>query len=156
MAESVFSRKSKIKARLERDKACVKDQLQKFAFVKRNEVRKESSDNDSSEVFSKTNTAKIKISLKKCNEYFSKVNQNGFSTFPPPLSQIICPLFLILMIVEIEVMTFDVMEHLQASVITAVAVLLLVPTSYFWWVTTKIVPTDSIQLQHLDYIRNPA
>jgi hypothetical protein len=48
MAESVFSRKSKIKARVEREKASVKDQLQKFAFVKRNEVRKESSDNDSS------------------------------------------------------------------------------------------------------------
>jgi hypothetical protein len=62
----------------------------------------------------------------------------------------------ILIIVEIEVMAFDVMEHLHALIITGVAVLLLLPTSYFWWVTTKIVPTDSIQLQHLDYIRNPA
>lgn len=48
------------------------------------------------------------------------------------------------------------MVDFQAWIIIGVLALMLVPMTYFWYITTKIVPTDSIQLQHLEYIKNPA
>ena len=102
-------------------------------------------------MFSRTN-GRVKISIKSSNEYFQKVNSHGFSRCPPPFTQILPPLLIISFIVEIVILTVNFLANYQLYIIWSVMGFLMIPIVYFWFVTSSISPTDSIQLQHLGKI----
>jgi hypothetical protein len=72
----------------------VKEQIKKLGGLKANEVKKDETENESSEIFSRTN-CRIKISIKSSGEYYEKVNSNGFSRCSPPVTQLLPPIIII-------------------------------------------------------------
>jgi len=53
------------------------------------------------------------------------------------------------MIVEILLVSIKFLVNYQSYIILGFLIFLLIPIFYFWYITTSISPTDSIQLQHL-------
>ena len=123
----------------------VKEQIKKLGGLKANEVKKDETDNESSEIFSRTNY-RVKISIKSSGEYYEKVNSNGFSRCSPPFTQLLPPIIIISFITEIAIMTQNYLPTYKSYIIWSVMGFLLLPIIYFWYITTAISPTDSIQL----------
>ena len=82
-----------------------------------------------------------------------KINHNGF-TNSPPLTQVMPPIIVVLSLTLTAIPLHIQVSNVDALVALDIGLVLnFLLVGWLWYLATKIVPTDSVQLRHLESLK---